>query len=185
MTPELLTAIAAIIAALSWPVTVLILVLAFRKVILSWLTLTSTIQQRSVKARAGDFEIELNAIENIQNVALQIAQEPDPKKRLALAKNIIKLESIIPEVTEADLDVLVEFNGSSIANSKLVSLWEIQTDHALLSAYVKLQELGLLYSQNFYEGECVLTLTNLGQTLLNGFEANIIKDGSIRDRDTN
>lgn len=171
MNAETITAIAAIIGALSWPITVLIIVFAFRRLITAWLKVPSSLQQRTVRAKAGGFELELSAIENIQKNALKIAEEPDPKKRLELAKNLLRLDKILPDVVDVDVDALVELQKSSISNARLVDFWKLgKEDPALAATYNKLEKLGLVALENYYEGQCVAVLTDLGEALLHSLK---------------
>ncbi len=160
-----LTAIAALVGAIVWPVTVLIILLAFRKLINAWLKVPPSLEQRSIKAKAGGFEIELSAIEKIQEKAVQIAQEPDPQKRLAMAKNLLALDKILPQVIDVDVDALAELQKANIPNAKFVNFWRVD-DKARLDSYNRLEKLGLVRMENYNEGECVAVLTDLGKTLL-------------------
>jgi hypothetical protein len=171
MSPENITAIANLISALSWPLVVLILLFAFRKIILGWLKIPSSNQQRTIKAKAGSFELELSTIEDLQEKAIKIAEEPDPKKRLELAKNLIKLESILPNVNDTDIDVLVDLQKASIKSAKLADAWKLgEKDPALWAAYVRLEKMGLVLLENYYEGQCVALLTSLGEALLHSLK---------------
>jgi hypothetical protein len=163
--PQALTAIAALVGALAWPVTVLIVLLAFRGLITAWLKVPPSLEQRSIKAKAGGFEIELSAIERIQEKAVQIAQEPDPQKRLAMAKNLLALDKILPEVIDIDIDALAELQKANIPNAKFVNFWKTD-DNIRLETYNRLEKMGLVRLENYNEGECVAVLTDLGKTLL-------------------
>jgi hypothetical protein len=167
MNVETISSIAAIIGALSWPITILIIVFAFRELIASWLKVPSSFQQRTVRAKAGGFELELSAIEDIQKGALRIAEEPDPKKRLDLAKNLLKIDKVIPDVIDADVDALVELQNSSISNARLVNFWSLNEENPdLVKTYNKLEKLGLIVLENYYEGQCVAELSDLGKALI-------------------
>jgi len=159
-----LTAIAALVGVLVWPVTVLIILLAFRGLIIAWLKVPPSLERRSIKAKAGGFEIELSAIEKIQEKAVQIAQEPDLQKRLAMANNLLALDKILPQIIDIDIEALAELQKVSIPNAKLVNFWKIEDK--VRSSYSRLEKLGLVQLENYYEGECVAMLTDLGKTLL-------------------
>lgn len=167
--PQTLAAITSIVGALAWPVTTLVLVLLFRGTISSWLRLPKSFDQRSLKAKAGGFEIELTAFERLeeklQAKALQIAEEPDYKKRLELAKNLQAIETLLSEISNSDVDILASLRKSSIPGATLFSFWD-RSDPKRLEIYNRLQKLGLVAFVNGYESEGVMIITNLGDALL-------------------
>jgi len=166
---EALAAIVALVGALAWPATVLLILLIYRKTISSWLKLPSSLERRVVKAKAGGFELELNAIERleekIQESALKIAEEPDPKIRLELAKSLRAIDAIIPQVSDSEIEVLSELYESSIPSADFFSYWD-RSDEKKIEVFQRLQTHGLVAFINEYESESVMAVTKTGKMLL-------------------
>jgi hypothetical protein len=165
---QLITAVAAIIGAVCWPATVLIIILAFRKLIAAWLALPNSLSRKTFRAKAAGVELEFDAIEKLQEKAVKIAEEPDPQKRLKLAKNLIEVDKIIPQVSNEEITALESIEKSSIQNAVFVDFWKLGDSRNVFNV---LESQGLIRLENYYEAQCVAVVTDLGKTLLRKIES--------------
>jgi hypothetical protein len=66
---------------------------------------------------------------------------------------------------DIDIEALAELQKANIPNAKFVNFWKTD-DKIRLETYNRLEKMGLVRLENYYEGECVAVLSDLGKTLL-------------------
>lgn len=81
-----------------------------------------------------------------------------------MAKSLFAADKVLPEMFDVDIDVLAELQKANIPNAQLVDFW--RDPRAQSGIYNRLEKLGLIKLENYYEGQCVAVLTELGKSVL-------------------
>jgi len=102
--------IADFVMAVAWPVSILVIFFCIKGELLALLRLAQTrlSSGRGLKARLGSFELDFGAKQELEKIGDELADESDPKKRLRRAQILAKKQSILAELTEADVQALQE-----------------------------------------------------------------------------
>lgn len=153
------------VMALAWPTAILIIFFSIRKDLVALLRQTHTRLSagKGLRARFGAIELDFDTKKELEHVAEQIESEKDPKERLKRAQLIAKKESILKELTEADVETLQLAQQSRCPDAFLVDWYTIPSEHRV--RLLELTKKGLVGSYMIYNDE-MCCLTPLGKEVV-------------------
>lgn len=146
------------VMALAWPIAILIIFFSIRQDLVALLRQTHTRLSagKGLRARFGAIELDFDTKKELEQVAEQMESEKDPKERLKRAQLIAKKESILKELTEADVDALQQAQRVRCPDAFLVDWYNIPAEQR--DRLVELTKKGLVGSYMIYNDEmCYLT----------------------------
>lgn len=150
--------IAEFFMALAWPIVILVIFFSIRKDLVALLRQTHTrlSSGKGLRARFGAIELDFDTKKELEQVAEQIELATDPKERLKQAQIIAKKESILKELTEADVDALQQAQRVRCPDAFLVDWYNITAKQR--DQVADLIKKGLVASYMIYNDEmCYLT----------------------------
>lgn len=153
-----------------WPITIFLAVLWLRSAVESALPsfLDHLTKKRNLRARFRGAEIELKLIDKLQSAITEVAEEPDPGKRLQIAKDALAMEDAIRTMDQRDVELLQRFNAESQPS---FLYWPWDDDKKVMESYSTLHKLGLVSSMSMGGGEEVGQLTQAGRQVLEKLNA--------------
>lgn len=148
--------IAAIIASLVWPVTLLVIALLFRREIRSIFTGISS-GRKNLRLKYGKLELETYLVEELKDHLKKIANEPDPEKRQELSSIRTTLDSSLKKLDEQSKRALDWINNNQLENVTHINWYEPQKGTTRDSCR-RLAQFGLIQIFPMYDGDELITI---------------------------
>lgn len=163
-----LAEITALLQTIAWPTAILISAFVLRSPLVAFVHILknqSNTPNRSLRLKAGGFELESSFIEKAQERIEQIANEPSLDKRLELAKRPLLIDEALKSISKEELNALKLLKQQVLVNACLIN-WYHPMDGVTVALAQRLNDLGLISSAAMYDGDEVAQITPIGLGLL-------------------
>lgn len=160
--------VTALVQALAWPTTILISAFILRSPLTAFVQILqsqSSVHSRNLRLKAGGFEIESSLAEKAQERIELVAKEPDPEKRLELAKRPVLIDEALKLISKEELNALRLLNQQVLTNVCLIN-WYHPMGGITVALAQRLNDLGLISRAAMYDGDEVAQITPVGLGLL-------------------
>ncbi len=163
---EILKLIVQFLTVVIWPLTVVLLVVYLNHRAGDSIKefIANVSGKRNIKAKLGGAEFELNIVEKLQKNIKDIANEPDPQKRLEMAKHALSVDDAIRELDENDIKYLKRYKSE--ANAFVTDVYGTGMSEEEMNSYTKLAKLRLIHGWPAQGGESFDYISSVGEAVL-------------------
>ena len=154
---------------IAWPVAILTIAFMFRR---SITTLVDVLipsldkRQRNLKLKVGSFELESRLDSITQERMKAIAEEPNLKKRLQMAKEPFLVDEALKAIDEKEMEGLQTIYKSRLENAFYLNWYKPEDYGIKREVFVNLEKLNLIKGVPMYDGDEIAYITSTGLALL-------------------